>query len=155
MVKVPTAQRKSYSRQKKQHLVRPFTVCTAAGCVVEISGPYTANLNDAEIMEHVLGYSAGLGGFLEPSDICYGDRGFRPGIRNFRDVGGLLEQKGFIVRMHSLKGNREGLNIDETNHSRFVARIRWTVKAVNGIISKSTDFWITESITTVFRESEF
>lgn len=74
-------QRKSYSGQKKQHLIKPFTICTTTGYVVEILGPYTANLNDARIMELALEDSAGLGGFLTRGDVCFVDRGFRDVVK--------------------------------------------------------------------------
>lgn len=46
-------QRKSYSGQKKVLLCQPFTICTLNGFVIDILGPYTANMNDAEIMSHL------------------------------------------------------------------------------------------------------
>lgn len=45
-------QRKSYYGQKKVPLCKPFTICTTNGFVIDMLGPYTANMNDAEIMSH-------------------------------------------------------------------------------------------------------
>jgi len=47
-------QRRSYSGQKKKPLCKPFTIVTTNGYVVDMLGPYSANLNDAEILKEVL-----------------------------------------------------------------------------------------------------
>ena len=41
-------QRKSYSGQKKCPLVKPFTICTTDGYVVDVPGPYLATENDGK-----------------------------------------------------------------------------------------------------------
>jgi hypothetical protein len=46
-------QRKTYSGQKKRHLVKPFVVCAADGTIVDIYGFFDAKKNDAKIMEDV------------------------------------------------------------------------------------------------------
>jgi hypothetical protein len=46
-------QRKTYSGQKKRHLVKPFLICAADGTIVDVYGPYGATVNDAPIMEDV------------------------------------------------------------------------------------------------------
>jgi hypothetical protein len=53
-------QRKSYSGQKKVPLCKPFTICTTNGFVLDMLGPYEANLNDAQILKYVLSDSNGL-----------------------------------------------------------------------------------------------
>lgn len=92
-------------------------------------GPFTANLNDAKIMELALAQSSGLSKFLRAGDFCFVDRGFR-------DVVGLLQQKGLNVCMPALKGNRKQLTTDEANRFRFVAKVRWAVEAGHGIIKQ-------------------
>ena len=47
-------QRKSYSDQKKYPLVKPFTICTTDGFVVDVPGPFLATENDARIMKKVM-----------------------------------------------------------------------------------------------------
>ena len=121
-------QMKSYSGQKKTHLCKPFTICTTTGYVIDMLGPFTANLNDAKIMKDCVEDSSGLGGFLEAGDVCFVDRGFR-------DVKPFLESKGYTVYMPSLKTQKQ-LTTEEANYSRFVTKVRWAVEAVHGIIKQ-------------------
>ena len=43
-------QRKTYSGQKKRHLVKPFVICATDGYIVDVFGPYAATDNDAIIL---------------------------------------------------------------------------------------------------------
>lgn len=122
-------QRKSYSGQKKVPLCKPFTICTTNGFVIDMLGPYTANMNDAEIMRVILNDPDGLIKLLKKDDIIVVDRGFR-------DVIIYLEELGFKVLMPALKGKRNQLTTDESNNSRFVTKIRWVVEAVHGDIKQ-------------------
>lgn len=122
-------QRKSYSGQKKSHLCKPFTVCTTNGFVVDVPGPFTANLNDAEIMKIVMKDGDKLRELLKPGDIFVLDRGFR-------DVKSWLEEQGYVVLMPALKGKRKQLTTQESNASRFVTKVRWVVEAVHGMIGQ-------------------
>ncbi|XP_044586031.1 uncharacterized protein LOC123266063 [Cotesia glomerata] len=122
-------QRKSYSGQKKVPLCKPFTICTTNGFVIDMLGPYTANMNDAEIMRIILSDPNGLIKLLKKGDIIVVDRGFR-------DVIVYLEELGFKVLMPALKGKRNQLTTDESNESRFVTKIRWVVEAVHGDIKQ-------------------
>uniref|UniRef100_A0A1B6DD45 Transposase IS4-like domain-containing protein n=1 Tax=Clastoptera arizonana TaxID=38151 RepID=A0A1B6DD45_9HEMI len=116
-------QRKSYSGQKKVPLCKPFTICTTNGFVIDMLGPYTANMNDAEIMKVILNDPHGLIKLLKKDDIILVDRGFR-------DVIVHLEELGFKVLMPALKGKRNQLTTSESNESRFVTKTRWVVEAV-------------------------
>ncbi|XP_071581765.1 uncharacterized protein [Temnothorax nylanderi] len=122
-------QRKSYSGQKKTHLCKPFTICTTDGYVVDVAGPFTANKNDAQILEHLMSDPNGLVKILREGDTFILDRGFR-------DVTSLLEEKGYKVLMPVLKGKRNQLTTAESNQSRLVTKIRWVVEAVHGIIGQ-------------------
>ncbi|XP_044578872.1 uncharacterized protein LOC123261347 [Cotesia glomerata] len=122
-------QRKSYSGQKKVPLCKPFTICTTNGFVIDMFGPYTANMNDAEIMRIILSDPNGLIKLLKKGDIIVVDRGFQ-------DVIVYLEELGFKVLMPALKGKRNQLTTDESNESRFVTKIRWVVEAVHGDIKQ-------------------
>ncbi|XP_057329865.1 uncharacterized protein LOC130670476 [Microplitis mediator] len=117
-------QRKSYSGQKKVPLCKPFTICTTNGFVIDMLGPYTAHMNDAEIMRIILNDPNGLIKLLNKGDIIVVDRGFR-------DVIVYLEELGFKVLMPALKGKLNQLTTDESNESRFVTKIRWVVEAVH------------------------
>jgi len=70
-------QRKTYSGQKKVPLCKPFTICTTDGYVIDMLGPYPANLNDAEILRSLLQDSNALCKLLKQNDIIVLDRGFR------------------------------------------------------------------------------
>ena len=47
-------QQKSYSRNKYYHLLKPFTICTINGFIVDILGPYAGDKNDATILRQSL-----------------------------------------------------------------------------------------------------
>lgn len=120
-------QRKSFSSQKKVPLCKPFTICTTDGYVVDMPGPYLANVNNAEIMKTIIDQPNGLCNLMRPDDIFILDRGFR-------DVKSHLEAKRFRVLIPALKGKRKQLTTTESNESRFVTKIRWVVEAVHGMI---------------------
>lgn len=122
-------QRKSYSGQKKNHLCKPFTICTTDGYVVDVLGPFNANENDAKILEKSLTENDQLKLILNKDDIFVLDRGFR-------DVIELLKKEGFQTLMPSLKGKRKQLTTKESNDSRIVTKIRWAVEAVHGNIGQ-------------------
>ena len=74
-------QRKTYSGQKKRHLVKPFVLCTADGTIVDIYGLYAATVNDAKIMEDVFENDVNLRELIKPDDISIADRGLRDCIK--------------------------------------------------------------------------
>ncbi|XP_058810518.1 uncharacterized protein LOC131675522 [Phymastichus coffea] len=114
-------QRKSFSGQKKVPLCKPFTICTLDGYIVDSAGPFEANLNDAQIMECLMEDPNGLRKLMQKNDLWVVDRGFR-------DVKEKLETLGFKVLMPALKGKRNQLTAEESNHSRSVTAIRWPVE---------------------------
>ncbi|XP_058810551.1 uncharacterized protein LOC131675551 [Phymastichus coffea] len=120
-------QRKSFSGQKKVPLCKPFTICTLDGYIVDSAGPFEANLNDAQIMECLMQDPNGLRKLMQKNDLWVVDRGFR-------DVKEKLETLEFKVLMPALKGKRNQLTAEESNHSRSVTAIRWPVEVVHGVI---------------------
>lgn len=122
-------QRKSYSGQKKTPLCKPFTMCTTNGYIIDLAGPFDANLNDAEIMKCIMKDPHGLRSILKEGDVFILDRGFR-------DVKEDLENEGFKVLMPALKGQRNQLTTKESNESRFVTKVRWVVESAHGIIGQ-------------------
>lgn len=108
-------------------MCKPFTICTTDGYVVDMLGPYLANVNDAEVLRTIIDKPNGLCNLMRPGDIFVLDRGFR-------DVKSHLEAKGFRVLMPALKGQRKQLTETESNDSRFVTKIRWVVEAIHGMI---------------------
>lgn len=122
-------QRKSFSGQKKTPLCKPFTICTTTGYIVDMLGPFLANLNDAAILRQIIDDPNGLCTLMQAGDIFVLDRGFR-------DVVPYLESKGFKILMPALKGNRKQLSSVEANESRFVTKLRWAVEAVHGMLKE-------------------
>lgn len=122
-------QRKSYSGQKKTALCKPFTVCCTDGFVIDVSGPFLATKNDAEIFLNILSDPHGLRATLRENDLLVLDRGFRDAVPK-------LEAMGFRVLMPALKGKRNQLTAKESNESRLVTKVRWVVEAVHGIIGQ-------------------
>ena len=122
-------QRKSFSGQKKVSLCKPFTICTTDGYVVDMLGPYPANVNDEDILRNLLQDPNGLCKLLQENDYAVLDRGFR-------DVRSELELQKINVSMPSLKGNCKQLTTRESNESRYVTKIRWAVEAVHGILTQ-------------------
>ena len=47
-------QRISFSVSKNYNLIKPMVVCLSNGYIVEIYGPYPANMNDAQILKNIL-----------------------------------------------------------------------------------------------------
>jgi len=70
-------QRKSFSGQKKVPLCKPFTICTTDEYVIDMLGPYPANLNDAEILKILLQDPNDLCKLLKEDDYVVLDRDFR------------------------------------------------------------------------------
>jgi hypothetical protein len=70
-------QRKTYSGQKKRHLVNPFLICATDGTIVDVYGPYRATVNDATIIEDVFKNDSYLRELVKSVDILIADRGFR------------------------------------------------------------------------------
>lgn len=121
-------QRRSYSGQKKKPLCKPFTILTTNGFVIDAAGPFSATMNDAQIMEDVL-KNYGLQELLKKGDVLIVDRGFR-------DVVGVLEDMGYIIKMPALKGKKSQLSTEQANDSRMVTMTRWVIEAVHGIIGQ-------------------
>ncbi|XP_075589844.1 uncharacterized protein LOC142597771 [Dermatophagoides farinae] len=126
-------QRKSYSMHKNTSLCKPFTVCTTDGFILDVSGPFNAKMNDAQILDFLLQETNGLSTILRPGDIFVLDRGFR-------DVVPVLKKKGYKVLMPAFKDKgRTQLTCQQSNESRFVTKIRWVVEAIHGIIGQKYD----------------
>ena len=94
---------------------------------MDVTGPYYANQNDANILKSTLEEPDGLKSDLKKGDIFVLDRGFRDVVQD-------LEAKGFKVLKPALKGKRPQLTTKEANSSRFVTKIRRVVEAVHSII---------------------
>lgn len=90
-------------------------------------GLNNGNLNDAQIVKIVLQHSSGLTKLMRNGDFCFVDLGFK-------DVKQDLQDKAFTVLMPSLKDNHKQLTTNEAKNLCHVARIRWVVESIHGII---------------------
>lgn len=57
----------SWSQQKMDLLIKPFTICCSDGYFVDCYGPLKANINDANILRHVLDTDHDLLKLLKPN----------------------------------------------------------------------------------------
>ena len=67
----------SYSMQKNHNLVKPFIICCADGYFIDCYGPFQANLNDAQILKHILKTDENLKQLFTPPEkvMMFLDRG--------------------------------------------------------------------------------
>ena len=101
----------------------------ADGYVLDILGPFEANFNDDQILKHVLGNNDEFKALLREDDVFILDRGFPDIVQDF-------ENEGPRVLMPALKGKRNQLTTEESNHSRKVTKVRWAIEAVHGAIGQ-------------------
>ena len=67
----------SYSKQKLDHLIKPFILCCADGYFIDCYGPFAGNVNDAAILKYILSSDEKLKELLLPSEkiMFFLDRG--------------------------------------------------------------------------------
>ena len=125
-------QRKTYSCQKKRHLVKIFVICTSDGYIVDILGPYAASDNDATILRDIIHKENSIKEMLLKEDILLLDRGFR-------DVALELKQKyNLNPKLPTcVPPERKQLTTREANESRFVTKCRWVIEVINSYFSQS------------------
>jgi hypothetical protein len=58
----------SYSKQKLDHLIKPFILCCADGYSIDCYGPFAGNVNDAAILKYILNSDEKLKELLLPSE---------------------------------------------------------------------------------------
>ncbi|XP_076081629.1 uncharacterized protein LOC143052466 [Mytilus galloprovincialis] len=126
-------QRLSYSLHKNRPLVKPMVIVGTDGYILSVLGPYFANgkNNDAAITKHMISVNAeGMNEWLETSDVCVVDRGFR-------DVVDFLREQGYNVEMpvYLKKGSKQH-PVEEANASRLVTKVRWVVESVNARVKQ-------------------
>lgn len=91
-------QRITYSSQKKRHLVKPFVITTTNGRILDIYGPFAANVNDASILEYLLENEIDLIELLNDNDLFILDRGFRNNVK-------MLKEKKLNVKLPTCNFN--------------------------------------------------
>jgi hypothetical protein len=119
-------QRKSYSLQKKRHLVKPFIICTADGLIVDVYGLFEATKNDATILKHIFDTDQDLLSLIKSGDIFLVDRGFRDCVED-------LQNKYFIELKipSSILDKQKQLETIEANKTRLITKCRWVIEAIN------------------------
>lgn len=124
-----TFQRKTYSQQKKTHLVKPFVVCATDGYIIDIFGLHEANKNDARILLELLENRDDFRSLIFPQDIFLLDRGFF-------DAKETLETKYSVnVKIPScIPPSQSQLTTAQANQTRFVTKCRFVVEIVNGFL---------------------
>lgn len=137
-------QRKSYSMHKKRPLIKPMMAVAPNGYILDVFGPYPANLNDAEILKKILHEKNNLNEVLIENDVFLVDRGFRDSIST-------LEAAGFVGRMPSfVENNTTQLTWEQANQSRFITKCRYAVEVINGRLKKVFKYfdnvWCNQSI---------
>ena len=125
-------QRKTYSVQKKKHLVKPFVMTASNGRIIDIFGLHEATKNDATILLEIMETSNDLNELIQESDILILDRGFRDCIKT-------LEEKYLLFpKMQACKEkNQKQLTTLEANHYRLVTKCRWVVEVTNSFLKNS------------------
>lgn len=122
-------QRDTYNTQKGRNFTKPMVFVTTNGLYVDIMGPFPATQNDASIMQTIFEKSeASIMGKLLPGDVFLLDRGFR-------DCIGLLEERGFNVKMPAFieKSDKTSqLTAKKANDSRLVTANRFVIESRNG-----------------------
>jgi hypothetical protein len=61
----------TYSLQKSTNLIKPFILCCADGYFIDCYGPFTANINDAEILKYILATDEKLKELLKPEESIF------------------------------------------------------------------------------------
>lgn len=119
-------QRKTYSEQKKRHLVKPMVICTTDGYIVDIFGPFEACLNDARILIDLFEKNGDLRQLVHARDVFLVDRGFYDCIEPLESK---LECQ-FYMPSYIPKGDKQ-LTCYEANVTRYITKCRWVIEALN------------------------
>ncbi|RWS24776.1 hypothetical protein B4U80_00650 [Leptotrombidium deliense] len=122
--------KRSYCAHKHGLLVKPFTVCTTTGYVIDMFGrPYDGKSSDAKILMELFQQNTAFRNLFNPGDIMVLDRGFR-------DATTFLESMNIQVEIIAFKGNAKQFSCTDANKNRAVSKVRWVVGAVHGIIKQ-------------------
>lgn len=123
--------RPTYSMHKGRHLVKPFTVCTTDGYIVDMLGPFCARNNDSTILNSLIMEAGSLmREWLTGDDCLILDRGFRDSLT-------LLDWMNIRSETPCFMGtNQKQPDPKSANKSRQVTSIRWAVEAVHARIKK-------------------
>jgi hypothetical protein len=117
-------QRQSFSGHKHRPLLKPFMIVSPDGCIIDVKGPFQANINDATISRHI---GEELRSVLEVGDVILADRGF---VNAAEHLAGL----GLDVRLP--ESNSGQLTVEQANRTRLVTKCRYIVETRIGHIKQ-------------------
>jgi hypothetical protein len=96
------------------------------GYIIDVFGPYEANLSDAAIMEQLFRNRQPLRSYFQEGDVFIVDRGFRDVVSHIRSL-------GYDIRLpESPEPGKKVLSAEQANRSRLVTKCRWVVESRNG-----------------------
>ena len=134
-------QRRSYSVQKKSHLVKPFVLCSSDGLIVDIYGFFSATMNDASILLKIFSKNPDLirkfdgnnqeCGLLREGDTLILDRGFRDAVNSLEN-----DYKLQVKMPHLLDKGQKQFTTEQANKSRLCTKIRWVVETTNSLLKQ-------------------
>lgn len=141
---INTFQRMCYSMHKSRPHVKPMVCLAPNGFIIDVIGPYPANQNDAEVLQHILNNMPVVSSKFQRDDIFVVDRGFR-------DATSYLKNNGFTVKMPELVPSGQSQLSDlSANRSRLVTKIRYVVETINGNLKTMFRYfdhvWQTQSL---------
>jgi DNA-dependent RNA polymerase auxiliary subunit epsilon len=117
-------QRKSFSMHKHRPLFKPFLGCFADGYIIDIVGPFEANVSDSTIMKDLFFHDTPLTKLFRAGDTFVLDRGFR-------DAREFMESKDYQVKMPGfIPAGSKQLSCIDANSSRLVIKVRYIVEAL-------------------------
>ena len=87
---------------KHRPLVIPFIVTSSDGYIIDILGPFDANISDAKIMNSISENNNRRSSFFKPGDVFLVDRGFRDSVKTLEKLGLDVHMQEFIE-----KGNEQ------------------------------------------------
>lgn len=125
-----TFQRETFSGHKKKNLLKMFMIVTTDGYIVDVTGPFDANVSDATLLGDLFirNENEFVRRFPPGETILLVDRGFRNIIVE-------AEQLGYEIQMPPfLSENAKQLTNKEANDMRMETKFRWIVEVVNGQI---------------------
>ena len=128
-------QRKSFSGHKHRNLVKFFMTVLTDGFALDVSGPFEANISDANLLKDLIA-SEQFQSKFKPNEIIFiVDRGFQNCIN-------YVENLGYEIYMPTCKDFKEKqLSTFEANKTRLVTKVRFIVEVVNGIMKQKFNYF--------------
>lgn len=124
-------QKDTFCLFKSRHLFRMFMTVTTDGWILDVSGPFQANLSDSDLIETITNNPGFSDIFLPNESLFLIDRGFFECQENMKKVGLPTLMPAFIE-----KGDKQ-LTTEQANESRICTKGRCVVEMINGKIKQT------------------